>query len=148
MQFKLLIKSLFFISLLSLLSCGQASESLQQADDNGNRVIAIGDIHSDIGVMQQVFRLAGATNDNDEWIGGELIIVQMGDLIGRSDDEREVLDFIFTIQEQAEQYGGKVYALIGNHEVMGGRVDNQAVGPNPFPAYVGMADLNLDDPRL
>jgi hypothetical protein len=38
--------------------------------------------------------------------------------------------------------------LIGNHEVMGGRVDNQAVGPNPFPAYVGMQGLDLEDPRL
>lgn len=141
-------KKLFFLSLLVLLSCGQASESLQQATDNTNRVIAIGDIHSDINVMRQVFRLAGATNENDEWIGGELTIVQLGDLIGRSDDEREVLDFMFAIQAQAEQYGGKVHALIGNHEVMGGRLDNQAVGPNPFPAYEGMPGLNLDDPRL
>jgi hypothetical protein len=139
---------LFFISIFFLLSCGQASESLQQASENSNRVIAIGDIHSDIGVMQQVFRLAGATDENDEWIGGELTIVQLGDLVGRSDDEREVLDFMFAIQEKAEQQGGKVYALIGNHEVMGGRVDNQAVGPNPFPAYVGMTGLSLDDPRL
>lgn len=141
-------RKLFFISLLALLSCGQAGESLQQASGNANRVIAIGDIHSDINVMRQVFRLAGATNGNNEWIGGELTIVQMGDLIGRSDDEREVLDFMFAIQAQAEQYGGKVYALIGNHEVMGGRVDNQAVGQNPFPAYEGMPGLNLDDPRL
>ncbi len=141
-------KKLFFLSLLVLLSCGQASESLQQATDNTNRVIAIGDIHSDINVMRQAFRLAGATNENDEWIGGELTIVQLGDLIGRSDDEREVLDFMFAIQAQAEQYGGKVHALIGNHEVMGGRLDNQAVGPNPFPAYEGMPGLNLDDPRL
>lgn len=144
----MLYKKVFFISLLALLSCGQAGESLQQTAGNANRVIAIGDIHSDINVMQQVFRLAGATNENDEWIGGELTIVQLGDLIGRSDDEREVLDFMFAIQAQAEQYGGKVHALIGNHEVMGGRVDNQAVGPNPFPAYEGMPGLNLDDPRL
>lgn len=141
-------KKIFFISLLALLSCGQASESLQQVTGNANRVIAIGDIHSDINVMQQVFRLAGATNENNEWIGGELTIVQMGDLIGRSDDEREVLDFMFAIQAQAEEYGGKVFALIGNHEVMGGRVDNQAVGPNPFPAYQDIPGLNLDDPRL
>ena len=148
MHLKIIVKPLFFLSFLSLLSCSQASESLPQAADNSNRVIAIGDIHSDIGVMQQVFRLAGATNENDEWIGGELTIVQLGDLIGRSDDEREVLDCMFALQEQAEQHGGKVHALIGNHEVMGGRVDNQAVGTNPFPAYFGMPGLNLDDPRL
>ena len=142
------IKISIFIMILFLFSCGQASEVLQQASGNANRVIAIGDIHSDINVMRQVFRLAGATNENDEWIGGELTVVQLGDLIGRSDDEREVLDFMFAIKEQAEQHGGKVYALIGNHEVMGGRVDNQAVGRNPFPAYEGLPGLNLNDPRL
>jgi hypothetical protein len=84
----MLYKKIFFISLLALLSCGQASESLQQATGNANRVIAIGDIHSDINVMQQVFRLAGAINENGEWIGGELTIVQLGDLIGRSDDTK------------------------------------------------------------
>lgn len=141
-------KILFFISFMSLLSCSQASEAPQQISGNANRVVAIGDLHSDINATRQVFRLAGATNENDEWIGGELTIVQLGDLIGRSDDERQVLDFIFAIQAQAETHGGKVYALIGNHEVMGGRVDNQAVGPNPFLAYVGMPGLNLNDPRL
>ncbi len=141
-------RSIFFTSIIVLLSCVQDGASQQQATGNANRVIAVGDIHSDINVMRQVFQLAGATNANDEWIGGELTIVQLGDLIGRSDDEREVLDFMFAIQQQAEQYGGRVYGLIGNHEVMGGRLDNQAVGPNPFPAYEGMPGLNLDDPRL
>lgn len=132
-----------------LVACSEASEApAQQATDNAGRLVAIGDIHSDINAMRQVFRLAGAINENDEWIGGELAIVQLGDMIGRSDDERPVLDLLFDLQQQAEQHGGKVYALIGNHEIMGARVDNQAVGPNPFPAYEDMAGLDLTDPRL
>jgi hypothetical protein len=31
---------------------------------------------------------------------------------------------------------------------MGGRVDNQAVGQNPFSAFEGMPGLDLNDPRL
>src|SRR5688500_6218824 len=85
------------------------------------RVVAIGDLHSDIGVARRAFRLAGAINEKDEWIGKSLNVVQLGDLIGRSDDERQVLDFIFDIRRKAEAGGGKVHALIGNHEVMGGR---------------------------
>jgi hypothetical protein len=112
------------------------------------RVVAIGDLHSDIGITRRAFRLAGATNEKDEWIGRSLTVVQLGDLIGRSDDERQVLDFIFDIRRKAEAAGGKVHALIGNHEVMGGRLDNQAVGMNPFPGYVGLPGLNLSDPRL
>src|SRR5262245_56712119 len=106
------------------------------------RIVAIGDLHSDIGVTRKVFRLAGATNEKDEWIGKSLTIVQLGDFIGRSDDEREVLDFLLDIRKKAEAGGGHVHVLVGNHEVMGGRIDNQAVGPNPFPAYEGIPGLN------
>jgi hypothetical protein len=112
------------------------------------RVVAIGDLHADIGVARRAFRLAGAINGKDEWIGKSLTVVQLGDLIGRSDDDRQVLDFIFDIRRKAEAGGGKVHALIGNHEVMGGRVDNQAVGQNPFSAFEGMPGLDLNDPRL
>jgi hypothetical protein len=113
-----------------------------------SRVVAIGDIHADIGAMRQAFQMAGATNARGEWIGGALTVVQLGDLIGRSDDERQVLELLFDLQERAAKAGGAVHALIGNHEVFGGRVDNQAVGPNPFPAWENVEGLRRDDPRL
>ena len=132
-------------ALLGLLpGCGA---SAAQPSKSG-RVVAIGDIHADINALRTAFRAAGATNARDEWIGGTLTIVQMGDLIGRSDDERQVLDFVFDMQRRATMAGGRVYVLIGNHEVFGGRVDNQAVGRNPFSAYEDMVGLRRDDPRL
>jgi hypothetical protein len=108
----------------------------------------MGDLHSDIHAARQAFQLAGATDENDAWIGGALTVVQLGDMIGRSDDERQVLDFLFEVREQARAAGGKVHLLVGNHEVMGARVDNQAVGPNPFPGYEDLQDLDLSDERL
>jgi hypothetical protein len=124
------------------------SQTSAPARGAAGRVVAIGDLHADIGVTRRAFRLAGATNEQDEWIGRSLTVVQLGDMIGRSDDERQVLDFIFEIRRKAEAGGGRVHALIGNHEVFGGRVDNQAVGPNPFPGFEGIPGLNLNDPRL
>jgi hypothetical protein len=112
------------------------------------RVVVVGDLHSDVDAARQAFQLAGGTDEADAWIGGALTIVQLGDMIGRSDAEREVLDFLFATREQAEAAGGKVHLLVGNHEVMGGRVDNQAVGMNPFPGYEDLADLDLGDARL
>ena len=112
------------------------------------RVVAIGDIHADLGAMRLAFRTAGAIDARDQWVGGALTIVQLGDLIGRSDEERQVLDFLFDLQHRARQAGGHVYALIGNHEVFGGRLDNQAVGLNPFSAWEDAPGLRRDDPRL
>jgi hypothetical protein len=130
------------------LSQTSAPGSARGGTPAAGRVVAIGDLHADIGVARRAFRLAGAINEKDEWIGRSLTVVQLGDIIGRSDDDRQVLDFIFDIRRKAEAGGGKVHVLIGNHEVMGGRVDNQAVGTNPFPAFEGLPGLNLNDPRL
>jgi hypothetical protein len=118
------------------------------AQPAASRVVAIGDIHGDMPALRRALQLAGATDARGQWIGGRLTVVQLGDLIGRSDDEREVLDYVFDLQRQATAAGGALHALVGNHEVFGGRVDNQAVGPNPFPAWESVPGLRRDDPRL
>ena len=113
-----------------------------------SRIVAIGDIHADLPALRLALRTAGAIDMRDQWIGGALTVVQLGDLIGRSDDERQVLDFIFDLQRRARRAGGTVHALLGNHEVFGGRLDNQAVGPNPFPEWEQVPGLQRDDVRL
>lgn len=113
-----------------------------------SRVVAIGDVHADLAAFRLALRTAGAINTRDEWVGGALTVVQMGDLIGRSDEERQVLDFVFDLQLRARRAGGTVHALLGNHEVFGGRLDNQAVGPNPFPEWEQVPGLQRDDVRL
>jgi hypothetical protein len=134
------------LALLLALSLAWSSPRAQPA--GSGRVVAIGDVHADLDAFRLALRTAGAINARDEWIGGALTIVQLGDLIGRYDEEREVLDFLFDLQRRARLGGGTVHALIGNHEVFGGRIDNQAVGRNPFPAWEGIPGLKLDDPRL
>ena len=118
------------------------------AQSGRGRVVAIGDVHADIRALRTALRTAGAIDSRDEWVGGAMTVVQMGDLIGRSNDERQVLDYMFDLQRRARKAGGTVHALIGNHEVMGGRLDNQAVGPNPFSEWETVPGLRRDDPRL
>jgi hypothetical protein len=95
----------FAAALLALLSGCNAIGAQSPAPD---RVVAIGDIHADMRVLRRAFELAGATNARDEWIGGTLAVVQLGDLIGRSDDERQVLDYIFDMHHKAARAGGAV----------------------------------------
>jgi hypothetical protein len=128
------------------LMLGPMPGSAQSA--GAGRIVAIGDVHADLGAFRTALRAAGAINAAGDWIGGSMTVVQMGDLIGRSDEERQVLDFLFDLQSRAARSGGTLHALIGNHEVFGGRLDNQAVGPNPFPAWESVPGLRRDDPRL
>jgi hypothetical protein len=118
------------------------------AANDSQRIVVIGDIHADIDAARAAFRLAGALDENDDWIGGELIVVQLGDLIGRSYDDREVLEFILATRKKADTEGGKVHVLIGNHEVFGARLELRWVHDRAFGAFDDLSGLDLDHPRL
>lgn len=82
------------------------------------RVVAIGDLHGDLAATRSVLRLAGAIDEKDAWIGGDLVVVQTGDVLDRGDDEKAILDLLFRLEEQAKAAGGALIFLIGNHELM------------------------------
>jgi hypothetical protein len=136
------------VAVALLLAVALAWSALGAQPAGRGRVVAIGDIHADLNAFRVALRTAGAIDTRDQWVGGTMTVVQLGDLIGRSDEERQVLDFLFDLQRRAREAGGTVHALLGNHEVFGGRLDNQAVGPNPFPAWETVPGLQLNDPRL
>jgi hypothetical protein len=132
----------------------RATPSVVQAAPAGpaqsapRRLVAIGDLHADLDMARKAFRLAGATNERDAWIGGSLVVVQMGDLIGRGPDDRAVLDFVLDLESRARQAGGTLHILIGNHEVFAARPDHRWVNPDAFAAFAGLAGLNLRHPRV
>ncbi len=41
------------------------------------RLVAIGDLHGDLGKTRRAFRLGGLTDANDRWIGGTTTAVQV-----------------------------------------------------------------------
>jgi hypothetical protein len=115
---------------------------------HAERIVVIGDLHADIGAARSSFQLARAIDENDNWIGGDLIVVQMGDVIGRSYEDRETMDFVLMVRDQAQNAGGEVHVLIGNHELFGPRLELRWVHDDAFAAFDSLPDLNLDDPSL
>jgi hypothetical protein len=124
------------------------SEILQNKNAVPSRIVVVGDLHADISAAKNALILAGAINENNDWIGGELVIIQLGDLIGRSYEEKQVLDFIFDIQEKSKVVGGQFHILIGNHEVFGAELELKWVHENAFASFDGMPGLDLHDHRL
>jgi hypothetical protein len=92
--------------------------------------------------------LAGGIDEDGNWVGGSLVIVQLGDIIGRSYEDREVLDFIIDVRDRARLAGGTVHVLIGNHEVFGARLELRWVDENAYAAFGGIPGLDLDSDRL
>jgi Calcineurin-like phosphoesterase len=109
------------------------------------RVVAIGDLHGDLDATRRAFRLAGAIDEKDAWIGGNLVVVQTGDAVDRGDDDRKILDFIERLKDEAAKAGGEVVALLGNHEIMNAELDFRYVTRGAFTAF---ADVSPKDDSI
>jgi len=99
------------------------------------RVVAIGDLHGDLKATRRALQLAGAIDASDRWVGGNLVVVQTGDVLDRGDDDRAVLALLEKEQTAAQKAGGALYRLNGNHEVMNVQGDYRYVTENGFKAY-------------
>jgi hypothetical protein len=103
------------------------------------RLVAIGDLHGDLGGARAALRTAGAIDERDHWIGGGLIVVQTGDVLDRGDDERALLDLLARLETEAHAAGGGFVMLLGNHELMNAAGDFRYVTPAGFHAFDDVA---------
>eukprot|EP00271_Cylindrocystis_brebissonii_P002375 TRINITY_DN12957_c0_g1_i1.p1 TRINITY_DN12957_c0_g1~~TRINITY_DN12957_c0_g1_i1.p1 ORF type:complete len:692 (-),score=103.99 TRINITY_DN12957_c0_g1_i1:643-2718(-) len=89
-------------------------------DAPNQRVVAVGDLHGDWDKTRGALRLAGvlSLDDEDQWVGGTAILVQVGDVLDRGGDEVAILSLLRHLNCQAQQQGGAVYQVHGNHETM------------------------------
>jgi hypothetical protein len=108
-------------------------ESLHRAAPQ--RIVAIGDLHGDLARAQRAFRLGGAIDEKGSWVGGDLVVVQVGDQIDRGDDDRAILDWLARLKIEARDAGGDVVSLLGNHEIMNAQLDFRYVTPGSLPAF-------------
>ncbi|CAB9497771.1 serine threonine-protein phosphatase [Seminavis robusta] len=96
----------------------------------GQRVVAIGDVHGDFGMLLTALQLAGVIaeeivfdDDNGEegrsfvWTGGSDVLVQIGDVLDRGPHELQCWQLLMELSRQAQGEGGKVILLHGNHEI-------------------------------
>lgn len=104
-----------------------------------SRLVAIGDLHGDFAATRAAFRLAGAIDEADRWIGGDLTLVQTGDQLDRGDDERAILDLLRRLTIEARASGGRLVVLNGNHETMNVQGDFRYVTPAGFQAFAGVS---------
>jgi hypothetical protein len=105
------------------------------------RLVAIGDLHGDLAATRQALQLAGAIDQADRWIGGDLVLVQTGDQLDRGDQERAILHLLDRLQDEAEAAGGALHILNGNHELMNARPDLRYVTEGGFADFADLADL-------
>lgn len=100
-----------------------------------SRVVAIGDVHGAFDGFVRLLREAGLVNGSNRWTGGTAHLVQLGDVLDRGADSRKVLDLLMRLEREAERAGGRLHALLGNHEVMRMMGDLRYVSAGEYEAF-------------
>jgi hypothetical protein len=98
-----------------------------------DRIIVIGDIHGDFEQLINCLTIGKVINKEGKWIGKDTIVVQVGDQIdsyrpnGKDNnnnikndtpDDYKILKFMTKLHKKSQKYGGAVYSLLGNHELL------------------------------
>lgn len=105
------------------------------------RIVAVGDLHGDYAAWRDIVRAAGLIDAAGRWAGGATVLVQTGDVPDRGPGSRGIVDDLMRLQREAPRAGGKVVALIGNHEAMNATDDLRYVTPAEYAAF---ADRNSE----
>ena len=99
------------------------------------RIVAIGDLHGDHDAWRAIARAAGLIDARGKWSGGKTTLVQMGDVVDRGPDSLKIIRDLRKLQKDAPKRGGRVIALIGNHEAMMMTGDFRYVHPGELAAF-------------
>jgi hypothetical protein len=120
------------------------------------RIIVIPDLHGDWDMTIESFKVAKLIDEKDynKWIGGDTVVVQVGDQIDRcryagipcfkkeatirdEGNDWKILKWFTDIHFQALNDGGAVYSLVGNHELMNVNGDMRYVSYEGLKEFEG-----------
>jgi hypothetical protein len=127
------------------------------------RVVVIGDLHGDYEFTTRLLKKAEVIDNNLNWIGGQTIIVQVGDQVDRCrpgeykcDDSRatkfdeasdiKIIKLLNHLHTLAAKSGGMVISLLGNHELMnihGNMNYVSKMGLDEFDNYIDPKNINI-----
>jgi hypothetical protein len=81
-------------------------------------VFIVGDVHGHLEKLAEVLRDAELIDADRAWTGRDSVLWLMGDLVNHGPDGIGAIDLVIALQRQASQEGGRVEALIGNHDLV------------------------------
>jgi len=110
--------TLIFTLLLSVLLIYLSGANIQYLWTDVEKIVAVGDLHGDYKNFLKILKGTKLIDKGLHWNGGKTHLVQIGDIMDRGPEAKKILDLLMRLEIEAEETGGKVHTLIGNHEEM------------------------------
>ena len=123
-------------------------EPLPDTFQGVRRIVAIGDVHGDYQRLLELLRTAALVDAKNAWTGGDTHLVLTGAFVDRGDHSAQVLDLLMDLEPQARKAGGRLHALIGNHEAMDLYGDLRYVTKDDFFGFQQPNSKDLQDRQM
>ncbi|XLU41429.1 uncharacterized protein LOC107622497 isoform X2 [Arachis ipaensis] len=74
----------------------------------------VGDLHGDLKQARYALQMAGVliSDGQDLWTGGEMVLIQVGDILDRDEEEIAILSLLRSLDKQAKAKGGAVFQVL------------------------------------
>jgi len=86
--------------------------------EGGGRIFAVSDVEGNPEELRLLLRNAGVVDEEDRWAWGDGRLVFVGDMVDRGDQVTDGLWWVYQLERQAQQAGGRVHIVLGNHDTM------------------------------
>ena len=82
------------------------------------KLVAISDIHGQYDLMVDLLHTHGVIDPQNHWAFGTGHLVVVGDIFDRGENVVDILWLVYNLEQEAQQAGGMVHYILGNHELM------------------------------
>jgi hypothetical protein len=113
--------------------------------NNVSRIMAISDVHGEYEHLLDILVKSGVMDEENHWAWDDGHLVMLGDVFDRGDRITESLWLIYRLEMEAEQSGGYVHLILGNHELMVLRGDNRYVHERYLDGIVKRTRIKYQD---
>lgn len=93
-------------------------EAERRLQEEQSACYVVGDVHGHRQELVAALTDAGLVDEHEAWSGGDARLWFLGDFFDRGPDGVGSVDLVRRLGDEAEQAGGRVTALLGNHEIL------------------------------
>jgi hypothetical protein len=97
---------------------GRGESENMYSYDGVSKILAIGDLHGEYDSFARLLINTNVIDDQLNWNWAKGHVVICGDVFDRGQKVTECLWLIYKLQQQAQQAGGAVHLILGNHEII------------------------------
>lgn len=123
------------IRIASLAVAASFAITTSAAAQQGQRIVAVGDLHGDYAAWLDIARASGVMDAAGRWAGGSATLVQLGDIADRGPDTLKIIRSLQQLAREAPGAGGRVVIILGNHEAMNLVGDYRYTTPGEYAAF-------------